>query len=129
MIRFAGSMERLGSACPSWRRRSMRKLLVVLYLGILTGGAFAQGLVNFWNSPTTLCSAWYPTNSNFGTFNFGKAVINDRPGAWYYGLLIAPPGTIDPTAFSFSGAYATNLSVSGRFSGGGNVPITGWASG
>jgi hypothetical protein len=98
----------------------MKKLAAILCLSALTTGAFAQGLVNFFNSSSTLSSA---------TINGQTAATSGAAGSWFYGLLIAPAGTTDPKAFSFSGAYATNLPVAGRFTGGANVAVTGWAAG
>jgi hypothetical protein len=98
----------------------MKKLAAILCLSALTTGAFAQGLVNFFNSSSTLSSA---------TVNGVSAATSGAVGSYYYGLLTAASGTTDPKAFTFSGAYATNLAVAGRFTGGANVPVTGWAAG
>jgi hypothetical protein len=101
----------------------MKKLAAILCLSALTTGAFAQGLVNFINTSTTLSSA---------TVNGTSAATSGNPGSYYYGLLLAAAGTTDPKAFTFSGMYATNLSAAGRFNGGINqvVPTTpGWAAG
>jgi hypothetical protein len=98
----------------------MRKLAAILCLSALTTGAFAQGLVNFINTATTLSSA---------TVNGTSAATTGNPGSYYYGLLIAAPGTTDLLAFRFAGLYATNLAAPGRFSGGINVPCPVWAAG
>jgi len=95
----------------------MKKLAAILCLSALTTGAFAQGLVNFFNSSTTLSS----------TSASGTAVATSgAAGSYYYGLLTSDTPT---GAFTFSGAYATNLAVAGRFTGGANVAVTGWAAG
>jgi len=94
----------------------MKKLALTLCLAAFTTGAFAQGLVNFLNSPTTLISAG-------GTSTAATA------GQYYFGLFTAPVGTTSFDAFQFSGIYATNLASAGRFTGGTGVPITGWAAG
>jgi len=99
----------------------MKKLAAILCLSALTSGAFAQGLVNFFNSSTTLSSA---TDAN-GV----SAATSGAVGSYYYGLLTAAAGTTDPKAFTFSGAYATNLAVAGRFTGGANVAVAGWTAG
>src|SRR5579862_7957004 len=70
------------------------------------------------NSPATLFSV---RNSD------GTPV--DLPGTYYFSLLTAPPGTTDPTLFSFSGVYATNLSAAGRFFGGTFLAVPNWAVG
>jgi len=95
----------------------MKKLAAILCLSALTTGAFAQGLVNFFNSGTTLSSA---------TVNGVSAATQGAVGSYYYGLLISATST---GPFSFSGAYATNLAAQGRFTGGANVQVTGWAAG
>jgi PEP-CTERM motif-containing protein len=97
----------------------MKKLAAVLCLSALTTGAFAQGLVSFINSSTTL-STYQPTVGSAAVATGGAA------GSWYYGLLISstPAGP-----FSFSGAYATNIAAAGRFFGGTSVAVTGWGAG
>ena len=62
------------------------------------------------------------------------APIVAYPGAvYYFALLTAPVGTIDPRAFTFAGIYATNTAATsgGRFQGGSNlgVAVSGWAPG
>jgi hypothetical protein len=100
----------------------MKKLAAILCLSALTTGAFAQGLVTFLNSSTTLSSA---------TVNGTSAATSGAPGAYYYALLLAPAGTTDPKAFSFpaGGLYATNIAAAGRFNGGANLTAAGWAAG
>jgi len=98
----------------------MKKLAAILCLSALTTGAFAQGLVNFINSATSLSSATIAGNT---------AATSGAVGSWYYGLLIAAPGTTSPSAFTFSGVYATNLAAAGRLFGGNNIAVTGWAAG
>lgn len=98
----------------------MKKLAAILCLSALTTGAFAQGLVNFFNNTTTLVSS-----SESGS----PQAINGTAGQWYFGLLTAAAGTTDPTKFTFAGAYATNQAVAGRFFGGAGVKVAGWAAG
>jgi hypothetical protein len=98
----------------------MKKLAAILCLSALTTGAFAQGLVTFLNNNSTLSSA---------TVNGVSAATSGAAGSWYYGLLIAAPGTTDATKFSFSGVYATNLATAGRFFGGSGVSVPGWVAG
>lgn len=107
----------------------MKKLAVLVCLGALESAGFAQGSVNFFNTATTLTSAWQYSTNGCGCYNFVRVLTSGPVGTWFYGLLIAPPGTTDPTAFSFSGAYATNSTVPGRFFGGTGVTVTGWAPG
>jgi hypothetical protein len=81
----------------------MKKLFTTLILTVLVSTAFAQGLVHFANTSTTLISI-YPAPAN--------------PPGFYFALLSAPLGTTDPTQFVFSGVYATNIAVAGRIQGG-----------
>lgn len=94
----------------------MKKLALTLCLAALTTGAFAQGLVNFGNNSTTLISA-------------NGTATAATPVGYYYGLFIANPGTTDFAQFTFTGLYATNTAAVGRFNGGVNLPVTGWAAG
>jgi len=98
----------------------MKKLAAVLCLSALTTGAFAQGLINFANSPATLVSADIGGN---------VAAINGTAGSYYFGLLTSATGTAG--SFSFAGVYGTNLvnASGGRFSGGNGVVIPNWAPG
>jgi hypothetical protein len=96
----------------------MKKLAAVLCLSTLTTGAFAQGLINFFNSPTTLISVGYPGNL--------VALPANNPGTYYFALLTAPFGS---STFSFANVYGTNQSAAGRFTGGTGVAIAGWGAG
>ena len=69
----------------------MKASLSVLYISLMASGAFGQGLVNFHNTSTTLVSAG---------LSGGSSVINGSPGAYYFGLLIAPSGFSGPLSFS-----------------------------
>jgi hypothetical protein len=79
----------------------------------MTSGVFAQGLINFFNNANTLVSA-YP-----GT------PISAPVGSFYFGLLTST----NISNFTFSGVYGTNQAVAGRFTGGANVQVAGWAPG
>lgn len=94
----------------------MKKLAAILCLSALATGAFAQGLVSFLNTAGTLASA-------NGVATTGAA------GTYYFGLFTAPRDSTDPLAFTFSGLYATNQTTAGRFNGGVNRQVTGWAPG
>jgi len=96
----------------------MKKLAAILCLSALSSGAFAQGLVNFFNNTTTLVSS--------GTSTSTATAISGSPGAYYFALLTSPVGA---NTFTFSGAYGTNQAVAGRFFGGASVQISGWAAG
>jgi len=94
----------------------MKKLAVILCMSALATGAFAQGLVSFLNTAGTLTSA-------NGVATAGAA------GSYYYGLFTAPANTTDRLVFNFSGLYGTNQTTAGRFNGGVNRQVTGWAPG
>lgn len=86
----------------------MKKLAAILCLTALATGAFAQGLIKFQNSSTTLVSVG------------GTA----QAGTFYYALLAAAPGTTDRAAFQFTGLYATNTATAGRLQGGSLLGVT-----
>jgi hypothetical protein len=96
----------------------MKKLAVILCLSALTTGAFAQGLVNFFNNPTTLISAGTPGNL--------QTLAANSAGSYYFGLLTAPVGS---TTFTFANVYGTNQNAAGRFTGGNGVTVPGWGAG
>jgi hypothetical protein len=98
----------------------MNKSILLLACAIAHVSALGQGIVNFWNDPTTLISVFTPTG--------GVTTILAPVGSWYFGLLTAPVGTVDPQAFTFTGVYGTNQSAAGRFTGG-SVAIPGWTPG
>ena len=95
----------------------MKKLAAILCLSALTTGAFAQGLINFFNNANTLVSS--------GPASGGTA-INAAAGSFYFGLLTSPVGA---GTFTFANVLGTNQTVAGRFFGGASVPVTGWAAG
>ena len=94
------------------------RALFALLLSLIFPSAFAQGWVNFMNSPATLFSVRNSNGAQVG--------IN---GTYFFSILTAPLGTIDPGQFTFGGLYATNLQVAGRFSGGTFVSAPNWAVG
>jgi len=96
----------------------MKKLAAILCLSALTTGAFAQGLVNFFNNGTTLAS--------FGPNGAGAATTG-AAGSYYFGLLTSATGAAG--SFQFANVYATNQAVAGRFFGGASVTVAGWAAG
>ena len=95
----------------------MKKLAAILCVSALTTGAFAQGLINFFNNANTLVSS--------GPASGGTA-ISGAAGSYYFGLLTSPVGA---GTFTFAGVMGTNQTVAGRFFGGASVPVTGWAAG
>ena len=83
---------------------------------------FAQGTVNFGNGQATLVSAGVVGQ---------QAVISGPRDSYYFGLLIAPPGSMSESQFSFAGIYATNVGPAspGIFWDGLGVPVPTWAPG
>ncbi len=93
------------------------KNFTVLTISFAAATTFAQGLVNFQNTPTTLVSAGRVDQ---------PVVISGSAGAYYFGLLTSP---VQVGTYSFTGLYGTNLNASGLFSGGANLAVPGWAAG
>lgn len=93
----------------------MKKLVATLCLTALITGAYAQGLVKFQNSASTLIS--YETSP--GVFAVTPPSALTAPG-YYYALLSAPLGSVDLTQFVYAGVYATNTTstTGGRLAGG-----------
>jgi hypothetical protein len=97
----------------------MKNLLTGLSLAMSASMMFGQGTVQFVNTPTTLVSAG-PVGQ--------EAAIVGLPGSYYFGLLIAAPGTADLARFTFTGVYATNVASAGRLGAGSYTPtVPGWA--
>jgi hypothetical protein len=94
----------------------MTNVFISLSVALASATACSQGTVNFQNNQTTLVSA-----GSVGQ----EAVIGGPPGSYYFGLLIAPPGTADPSQFSFADVYATNAAA-GHLYGGSVVAVKGW---
>lgn len=102
------------------RRAHLRKYLIAMSLFLGAATTFAQGSVNFVNTPTTLVNSGWAGS---------ETVISDVPGAYYFALLIAPAGTTAWDHFTFSGVYATNQNIAGTLNGGRAVGVVPWASG
>lgn len=103
----------------------MKKLAVTLCLSAIATGAFAQGFINFFNNSSTLVTTGIRNDpASYQT-------MSGTPGSYYFQVLTAPTGTTDPTAFTPVGAtfLGTNQAVAGRFNGGANIQIQGWAGG
>jgi hypothetical protein len=98
----------------------MKKYLVIVSLSLAATTTFAQGLVNFANTPSTLVSVEplvYPPQP--------YTLMSGPAGSVYFGLFF---GEGNPYSWTFTGIYATNTGVSGLFSGG-VVAVPGWAPG
>jgi hypothetical protein len=96
----------------------MKKVATILCVSALTTVAFAQGLVNFGNGPTTQIS--------FGQINAGfVALPANYPGFFYFALLTSPTAN---GPFSFSGVYGTNSASAGRIAPY-TTSVPGWAPG
>jgi hypothetical protein len=114
-------------ATSTGKVKHYEKLLMVLSIVWLGASSFAQGLVKFLNSSSTLISAPVAGGFSLGTIQPYSTAI------YYFALLTAPIGTSDPSAFTFAGIYATNTATTtgGRIMGGtaNGVPVNGWAAG
>lgn len=102
----------------------MKTLAAVLCSVSVSASSFAQGIVIFANSPSTLVSA----NQNWSLGDWTVSPITGPSGSYYFALLTSPVGAFG--SFTFTGLYGTNLvnSTGGRFSGG-TVSVPGWAPG
>ena len=95
------------------------KYLLVALLWVAPQMGFAQGLVNFYNTPSTLISS-----SQTGTPPY--VPLSGPVGNYEFALLTSPIGANN---FSFSGIYATNTTTPGMLNGGSGVAVPGWAAG
>jgi len=95
----------------------MKKILVVFCFVASLSAASAQGLINFFNSPSTLVSVYE---------NGSVQLASGPPQSYFFGLLTSPVGA---NTFTFTGVYGTNLAVAGLFNGGTGVAVSGWAPG
>jgi hypothetical protein len=97
----------------------MNRYLITVSLSLATATTFAQGLVNFYNTSTTLVST--------GPWGAGTS-INGPPGAYYFALLTSASSSSQGPWVS-TGVYATNMATPGIFSGGTGVAVPGLAPG
>ncbi len=101
----------------------MKKTLLTLSIMFCVSLMFGQGTLALQNTSTTLVSA-----GSAGQ----EVMITGPPGSYFFGLLIAPPGSSDPGQFAFTGVYATNSGTAfpGRFiaAPGIDLPVPGLGS-
>jgi hypothetical protein len=83
---------------------------LIAFIGLLVCELFAlgQGSVIFANTSSTLIS----TNAIVGGPAAG--IISGGVRSYYFSLFTASLDTIDPSLFTFTGHYATNIATSGR---------------
>jgi hypothetical protein len=100
----------------------MKRAFASFSAALTVATAWCQGTVNLHNPPAILISAG-PVGQ--------EMPIGGPPGSYYFGLLIAQPGTADPRQFTFSGVYATNAGPNepGRLNGGDVVAVQTWPTG
>jgi len=97
----------------------MKKLAAILCLSSLATGAFAQGLIQFANGPTTLIS-YSPAGNT-------AAIPASTVGSYFYGLLI---GSSAAGPFTFANVLATNTAAGSKMGPATYQPaVTGWAAG
>jgi len=99
----------------------MKKLVLSLALVAATSGAFAQGLISFLNSASTLVTL----SSN--SVNLGSTPTT--LGQFRYELFVAPQGTLTAASFTSAGIIGTNQASAGRFTGGANLSVAGAPAG
>ena len=103
------------------------KTYTLVLLAIWTSSRlFAQGTVNFLNNPSSLVSV---QNIPGGQPYLLPALGSSYLSPFYFGLFTAPAGSTSGADFTFSGVYATNTTVAGRFDGGSGVTVPGWMPG
>ena len=93
----------------------MRTFCLTFCLTLLAAGAWAQSQIQFQNDATSLI---YTNSLSIGG---SRGLTAPLPDGFYYGLFAAPGGTTDPNAFTFSGLYATNTALAGRYNGGNDL--------
>jgi len=98
----------------------MKKLAFTLCLSALASAAFAQGTVNFLNSPSTLIR----TNSS-GLSTGSTGATSTAANGYFYALYTAPSTVTsaslsDLSGWTFAGLYGANTAATtgGRFTGG-----------
>lgn len=94
------------------------KYLIVLVLGASITSVVGQGLINFYNTPSTLVSDFNGMGS--------EQPINNAVQTYFFVLLTSP---VRADTFSFAGVYATNTPTPGMINGGSGVAVPGWAAG
>jgi len=99
----------------------MKKILITLSLAAIVSSSQAQGLINFFNSASTLVTL----SSN--SVNLGSTPTT--LGQFRYELFIAPAGTANSALFTSAGNIATNQASAGRFTGGANASVAGAPAG
>lgn len=93
----------------------MKKILITLSLAAIVSSSQAQGLINFFNSASTLV-----------TLSSNAVNLGSTPGTlgqFRYELFVAPAGTLTPASFTGTGVIGTNQAAAGRFTGGANVGV------
>ena len=98
--------------------RCMRLVVSPLFALSITPAIFAQGLVNFANTPST------PVYTQAYVYQGSFSIMSAPRETFYFGLFLGHPSL----GYAFTGIYATNTGVDGLFSGG-VVAVPGWAPG
>jgi hypothetical protein len=112
----------------------IRKTLICFSLALAAAcQAAAQSTVQLHNDNSSL------VYTNSLAYGGTRGLTAPNPGQYYYGLFLAPAGATDPAAFTFSGVYATNTALAGRYSGTGttfglapgltySIQVRGWSA-
>jgi len=93
----------------------MKSFCLTFCLSLLAAGVCAQSQIQFQNDAASLV---YTNSLSIGG---SRGLTAPAPDGFYYGLFTGPGGTADPSAFAFSGLYATNTALAGRYTGGSAV--------
>jgi len=96
-------------------RSPIKILLTAIVFCAAEFSSYGQGQIWFFNSYWDT-ETWITTNSIPGGPPTG--IISGPVGSYFFALFAAPPGTLDPNAFTFTGHYATNYPTAGRLYGG-----------
>jgi hypothetical protein len=89
----------------------MKAMITLAVFFMLLPVAYSQGTVSFRNDPLTLITFE-------DLLTGGVRALPPVARQFYFALFIAPVGTTDLRAFTYTGFTGTNLAISGRFSGG-----------
>jgi hypothetical protein len=100
----------------------MKTSFTALSISMVAAMACSQGAVDLVNGAQNILITAGPVDH--------EALISGPPGSYYFGLLVAPTGTADPSLFSFAEVYATNRGsmFPGQLRGGFDT-ATGWGTG
>jgi hypothetical protein len=89
----------------------MKKFLTTVGLAAVAASALAQGTIKFANTSSILISY----ENQPGLYS---TIPPNTVAPFYFAVLSAPLGVLDPSQFIFAGIYASNTTTAGRLQGG-----------